>query len=68
MPLSLEPEVPAIGSVDTPGPLSLTLARGGPKSGYKHMVYRSRADSLDKGKENDESEDEAGASPTTRRQ
>ena len=63
MSLSPEPEVLVIGLVDTPGSLSSNLARGGPKSGYKHMVYWTRADSWDDGKEDDESEDETDPPP-----
>ena len=48
MSLGLEPEVLAIGPVDTPGSLSSNLARGGPKSGYRCMVNRSQAESSDK--------------------
>ena len=68
MSLSLEPEVPAIGPVDTPGLFILTLAGGPPKSGYKCMVYRSRADSSDEGKENNESDDEVNPPPPVRGQ
>ena len=63
MSLGLEPEVPAIGPVDTPGLLSSTLARGPPKSGYRRTVYRNQADSSDGGKEGNESEDEANPRP-----
>ena len=59
-----EPKVPANGPVDTQGPPSLTFARPAPpKSRYRQVVPRRQAKSLGEGKEEEESDAEAGNGP-----